>query len=180
MKWLGVDMSGERAKEIAKFFHETYEKLAPSFGYETRPESAVPWEDVPQQNRALMVAVAGRVMEKFESDRVALSDRVEAAERAVDDADRVAGAAQRQMRVMLDKWDANAQAQFAAEARVEANGAAWRECCKEHGWTIIIDWAEGRDGEGPEGFADGTWQKVACESIRAALSGDSQTDSSGR
>lgn len=42
---------------IAREFHATYERLAPSFGYETRKESAVPWEQVPQANRDLMVAV---------------------------------------------------------------------------------------------------------------------------
>lgn len=42
---------------LARQFHEAYERLAPSFGYETRTESAVPWEQVPEQNRALMRAV---------------------------------------------------------------------------------------------------------------------------
>ena len=42
---------------LARRFHEAYEHLAPSFGYKTRPESAKPWEDVPEQTRALMEAV---------------------------------------------------------------------------------------------------------------------------
>lgn len=46
---------------IAQAFHEAYERLAPSYGYETRRESAVPWADVPEQNRALMTAVAAEV-----------------------------------------------------------------------------------------------------------------------
>jgi hypothetical protein len=50
------------AEALARRFHEAYERLAPSFGYETRRESAVPWEEVPQQNRDLMVAVAGEVL----------------------------------------------------------------------------------------------------------------------
>jgi hypothetical protein len=41
----------------AKAFHEAYERLAPQFGYETRKESAVPWSDVPENNRKLMIAV---------------------------------------------------------------------------------------------------------------------------
>lgn len=45
------------AEELAKKFHETYESLAPSFDYETRPDSSVPWEEVPLKNRNLMVAV---------------------------------------------------------------------------------------------------------------------------
>lgn len=46
---------------IAQLFHEAYERLAPSFSYETRKASAVPWSDVPAQNKALMIAVAGEV-----------------------------------------------------------------------------------------------------------------------
>jgi hypothetical protein len=45
------------AEQIAQAFHETYERLAPDFGYETREASAKPWAEVPEQNRSLMVAV---------------------------------------------------------------------------------------------------------------------------
>lgn len=45
------------AEAIAREFHEAYERLAPKHGYSTRKESAVPWQDVPQQNRELMIAV---------------------------------------------------------------------------------------------------------------------------
>jgi hypothetical protein len=44
-------------ENIARAFHETYERLAPEFGYETREASAKPWSDVPQQNKDLMIAV---------------------------------------------------------------------------------------------------------------------------
>jgi hypothetical protein len=46
---------------LARAFHEAYERLAPSFGYETRKDTAVPWEDVPEPNRSLMIAVAAEV-----------------------------------------------------------------------------------------------------------------------
>lgn len=42
---------------VAMRFHQAYEELAPLHGYETRRESAVPWAEVPQQNRDLMVDV---------------------------------------------------------------------------------------------------------------------------
>lgn len=52
------DIEPRRSVEsIAREFHEAYEKLAPAYGYETREESAVPWEQVPEPNRKLMVAV---------------------------------------------------------------------------------------------------------------------------
>ncbi len=44
-------------EDIARAFHEVYERLAPDFGYKTREESAKPWEEVPEQNKALMTAV---------------------------------------------------------------------------------------------------------------------------
>ena len=49
-------------KTVARRFHDIYERLAPLFGYRTRPESAVPWEQVPEQNRALMEAVCQELL----------------------------------------------------------------------------------------------------------------------
>lgn len=45
------------SEKIARAFHETYERLAPAHGYETREASAKPWDEVPVQNRELMEAV---------------------------------------------------------------------------------------------------------------------------
>ena len=47
---------------LAQRFHEAYERLAPSFGYETREASAKPWADVPDQNKRLMIAVCGEML----------------------------------------------------------------------------------------------------------------------
>lgn len=47
-----------KAEKIAKAFHESYERQAPDHGYQTRERSAVPWEDVPEDNKSLMIAVA--------------------------------------------------------------------------------------------------------------------------
>lgn len=46
----------EDIERAARAFHETYERLAPQFGYRTREGSAVPWADVPSTNKSLMVA----------------------------------------------------------------------------------------------------------------------------
>jgi hypothetical protein len=43
------------AEEMARFFHETYEKMAPFFGYETRQETRE--FDPTSPNGRLMVAV---------------------------------------------------------------------------------------------------------------------------
>ena len=50
------------AHEVAKLFHENYERLAPQFGYETREASSLPWEDVPERNKQLMIATCREVM----------------------------------------------------------------------------------------------------------------------
>ncbi len=54
----------EAAEFLARKFHETYERLAPQFGYETRKASAVPWEDVPEQSRKLMIAVCTVILDE--------------------------------------------------------------------------------------------------------------------
>lgn len=53
---------------LARMFHETYERLAPAFHYETRRESAVPWDSVPDTNKKLMIAVAKEVGEALSTD----------------------------------------------------------------------------------------------------------------
>lgn len=50
------------AASVAKLFHETYERLAPAFGYETREETRVPWEKVPERNKHLMIAATAEVL----------------------------------------------------------------------------------------------------------------------
>jgi hypothetical protein len=58
----------ERTPEVdivertAKLFHDTYERLAPLYRYETRKASAVAWEDVPDANRSLMIETVATVM----------------------------------------------------------------------------------------------------------------------
>lgn len=44
-------------EQLASDFHHNYETLAPHYGYRTRPETAVSWDEVPAANKALMIAV---------------------------------------------------------------------------------------------------------------------------
>ncbi len=46
-------------ESIARLFHDTYERLAPSFGYETRPDTKA--FDPTTPNGRLMIAVCGQV-----------------------------------------------------------------------------------------------------------------------
>ena len=59
------------AEELAELFHTTYGRLAPQFGYTTRPETAIPWQEIPADNRnkRLMVAVAGEVLKAKSRNR---------------------------------------------------------------------------------------------------------------
>lgn len=50
-------------EQLAKRFHELYEQLAPKHAYKTRKDSAVKWEDVPEKNRSLMIAVCEKILE---------------------------------------------------------------------------------------------------------------------
>lgn len=61
----GEDEIGDPvAERIARAFHESYERLAPEHGYETREASAKPWAQVPLQNRRLMTAVVRDLIEQ--------------------------------------------------------------------------------------------------------------------
>jgi hypothetical protein len=60
---LGVD--ARLVCQVARWFHEAYEQMASLREYETRPESAVPWEQVPLNNRALMLDTAAVVLSRL-------------------------------------------------------------------------------------------------------------------
>jgi hypothetical protein len=54
--------AAESAERLAQRFHETYERLAPDFGYETREASRRPWSEVPESNCRLMTAVCAELL----------------------------------------------------------------------------------------------------------------------
>ena len=62
--WRTVRRPGDKAgaERLAEMFHESYERLAPGFAYETRPASAKPWAEVPENNRRLMIAVCEELL----------------------------------------------------------------------------------------------------------------------
>ena len=51
---------GKTPLELAVMFHDTYERLAPDYGYETRPETRL--FDPETSNGRLMVAVCGEII----------------------------------------------------------------------------------------------------------------------
>jgi hypothetical protein len=50
-------------ERIARCFHYEYERLAPQFGWSTQEASRQAWEDVPEENRALMCNVVRCLLE---------------------------------------------------------------------------------------------------------------------
>lgn len=72
------DRNAERIRVAAQAAHEAYEELAPLFGYETRLESAVPWDELPANHRALMCASIGMALSAaadFDLQRAGVSVR---------------------------------------------------------------------------------------------------------
>jgi len=55
-------MAAITPEALAEAFHETYERLAPKYGYETRRESAVPWDALLENNKRLMIAVCAELL----------------------------------------------------------------------------------------------------------------------
>lgn len=68
----------ETAAKLAERFHETYERLAPRFGYRTREASAKPWADVPPENKALMIAVCTELLQEPGEERPQRQDSLDA------------------------------------------------------------------------------------------------------
>jgi hypothetical protein len=51
------------AEATARAFHECYERRAPVHGWETQERSRKAWDDVPEENRSLMIAVAQELLD---------------------------------------------------------------------------------------------------------------------
>lgn len=61
------------SEELAKFFHDEYDKLAPRYGWRTQISTQVTFDQLPDNNRALMVAVCEQVVEEFRQERKAFN-----------------------------------------------------------------------------------------------------------
>lgn len=57
-----AEVPGYTPEKLAEKFHTLYEAFAPEYSYETRAESAVPWEEVPEQNKKLMIRVCRTIL----------------------------------------------------------------------------------------------------------------------
>lgn len=57
-----VDALQHDGECLARMFHLHYEALAPLYNYETKKESRVEWENVPEPNKTLMIVVAKQLL----------------------------------------------------------------------------------------------------------------------
>lgn len=64
-------------EEYTHRFHEAYERRAPDYGWKTQAESAVPWDEVPVMNRALMLDTVNEVFGPLIKERDELLAEVE-------------------------------------------------------------------------------------------------------
>lgn len=56
------DVTGE---QLARLFHDSFEELAPTFGYAAASDHVMPWSALTSGWRALMVATADRVLSEL-------------------------------------------------------------------------------------------------------------------
>jgi len=83
-----TERSGKHTTNLARKFHDAYERLAPQFGYETRPDTKAYNPDSP--NGRLMAAVCEEVMSEFVEQLRAIAEMPEYDQ---DDAHRLRGMA---------------------------------------------------------------------------------------
>jgi hypothetical protein len=97
----------EAARMLAERFHEAYERLAPSFGYETRKETRQ--FDPTTPNGRLMIAVCGELAQHF-------AQRLEQERRALPTPDTIKAAS-----ILLRKYG-HAGIAYALDAALSAAG----------------------------------------------------------
>jgi hypothetical protein len=54
-------------EQLAELFHSTYERLAPAFGWRTKKGCNVPFIQLPQRNKALMIATCQTVLNALQN-----------------------------------------------------------------------------------------------------------------
>lgn len=63
-------MDQNETERVARRFHDIYEQLAPSFGWKTQEQSAVAWSELPDENRKLMIATVGVIMQELSQEKL--------------------------------------------------------------------------------------------------------------
>ena len=61
-------MRSKKIYDLAKFMHERYEALSKDEGWETQSTCRVEFEDLPEENKKVMLGVAGSVIGYITND----------------------------------------------------------------------------------------------------------------
>lgn len=59
-----ANLSTLTAEHIAREFHFTYEDTAPIYAYKTRAETRTHWDDLPTNNRELMIRTVKKLLDR--------------------------------------------------------------------------------------------------------------------
>ncbi len=60
-----------RPEKLAKWMHEEYEKISKKENWETQKNCKVEFEDLPKENKMVMIELATRIIIKFANDKYA-------------------------------------------------------------------------------------------------------------
>lgn len=61
-----------KSEDIARVFHEAYERLAPDYAWDTNDSTRVPFDELPSENRELMIHTVSEVMVTWMAERGSL------------------------------------------------------------------------------------------------------------
>ena len=59
-------MRPKHRKDLARWLHREYEEIAADVGWQTQDGTSVPFEDLPPENREVMVQLAERILGAYE------------------------------------------------------------------------------------------------------------------
>lgn len=65
-----ITIEVDPVKDLAKFMHDEYEKIAKKNKWETQKKTRVRFDKLPEENKETMLEVARRVMKWFENQSV--------------------------------------------------------------------------------------------------------------
>jgi len=54
-----------KKEELAKWLHDNYEEISRSVGWNTQKDCKVEFEDLPKENKLVMLKIAGRIFKRI-------------------------------------------------------------------------------------------------------------------
>lgn len=57
------------AQETARYFHDTYERMSPHYGFVTNQEDRIDWMELPERRRKLLIETCRQMLEWLKTGR---------------------------------------------------------------------------------------------------------------